>query len=272
MKNLTHYLEFLENSSIFWNLDAQDRRDLLAELRELSSARAYFVPNTKDFELSCRINKALFSRLYSDILDNFISQAFLRDFAVISVFSPDKNLSQPKELKSALKAKNVGICYAYGRGKDYKLNDFFGLSFLVFDRSDSFNLRSFADDFAKKYSNGVYGFARSGEHFSFCCGDKEVKLRPNGKQVNITHILKNFKTDHAYTHTNREFCLDAFRSVLPYPHGSVYYELGANRVLFYIATCYKILEQNRELIGSITGHTARSLWHDRYDRNAYFRA
>ena len=25
-------------------------------------------------------------------------------------------------------------------------------------------------------------------------------------------------------------------------------------------------------IGSITGHTARSLWHDRYDRNAYFRA
>ena len=50
---------------------------------------------------------------------------------MLSVFSPDKNLSQPKELKSALKAKNVGICYAYGRGKDYKLNDFFGLSFLV---------------------------------------------------------------------------------------------------------------------------------------------
>ena len=272
MKNLTYYLEFLENSSIFWNLDAQDRGDLLAELRKLSSAKPYFALNSKDFELQKRIIKALFSRLYRDILDDFLSQVFLRDFAVLSVSSSTSNLCAPKEIKHALKAKNIGICYAYGRGKDYELNDLFGLSFLVFERKKSFDLRSFADDFAKKYSNGVYGFARSGEHFSFCCGDKEVKLRPNGKQVNITHILKNFKTDHAYTHTNREFCLDAFRSVLPYPHGSVCYELGANRVLFYIETCSKILEQNRELIGSITGHTARSLWHDRYDRNAYFRA
>ena len=184
---------------------------------------------------------------------------------MLSVFSPDKNLSQPKELKSALKAKNVGICYAYGRGKDYKLNDFFGLSFLVFDRSDSFNLRSFADDFAKKYSGGVYSFAKSGESFSFCRDDKQVLAYQNGKKVNITHILKSSK------HANIEFCLGALSSVLPYQQGCLCYELVANKMPFYTNTCKRILELNKELIGSITGHTARLLWHDRYDRNAYFR-
>ena len=265
MKNLTYYLEFLENSSIFWNLDAQDRGDLLAELRKLSSAKPYFALNSKDFELQKRISKALFSRLYRDILDDFLSQVFLRDFAVLSVSSSTSNLCAPKEIKHALKAKNIGICYAYGRGKDYELDDLFGLSFLVFERKKSFDLRSFADDFAKKYSNGVYGFARSGEHFSFCCGDKEVKLRPNGKQVNITHILKSSK------HANIEFCLGALSSVLPYQQGCLCYELVANKMPFYTNTCKRILELNKELIGSITGHTARLLWHDRYDRNAYFR-
>ena len=95
MKNLTYYLEFLENSSIFWNLDAQDRGDLLAELRKLSSAKPYFALNSKDFELQKRISKALFSRLYRDILDDFLSQVFLRDFAVLSVSSSTSNLCAP---------------------------------------------------------------------------------------------------------------------------------------------------------------------------------
>ena len=43
------------------------------------------------------------------------------------------------------------------------------------------------------------------------------------------------------------------------------------KALFFDRLCDEIISANRQVIGSITGQTARSLWSDNYDVSSYFK-
>lgn len=60
--------------------------------------------------------------------------------------------------------------------------------------------------------------------------------------------------------------------IIPRPKGLKNFAFTHSKVLFYERLSAEILSANRQIIGSITCYTARSLWSDNYAISSYFKA
>ena len=77
--NLTSYLEFLENSSKFKAMDKAAKAQMLSQINELIKSEALWVRNSHKDESKRRISKALFARLYYQMMVKSALQALCCD-------------------------------------------------------------------------------------------------------------------------------------------------------------------------------------------------
>ena len=255
--NLTNYLEFLENSKKFKEMDKAEKEQMLGEINELIKADSRWVLNSRSDESKRRVKNALSQRLYSDILDDTLFEISQKDFAIVSVFN-SQNSAYPKELKNARKNGDIDFAVAFGKGKDYEFKDIFSSVFIIFAKNSSFDLKSFACNLTQKYFCGVYAYATNNGNFKLFNADNEFATKQ--KPSKIINFYENCEID-----------LNALRELCPNPLKSLNFSLTSFKVLFYERLCDEILKANRQIIGSVTCYTARSLWSDNYDVSSYFK-
>ena len=77
--NLTNYLEFLENSSKFKAMDKAAKAQMLSQINEIIKSEALWVRNSHKDENKRRISKALFARLYYQMMVKSVLQALYYD-------------------------------------------------------------------------------------------------------------------------------------------------------------------------------------------------
>ena len=230
--NLTNYLEFLENSKKFKEMDKAERAQMLGEINELIKADPFWVRNSGKDEVKRRIKNALFERLYLDIKDEIVDKIKEQKITIFSVFSKALNQKYPKELKEHRKRGDIDFAVAFGRGKDESGEAIFANTFIVFARNSSFDLRSLD---SLEFQNKI----NSSKLIDFC-SNCEIDL----------NALK-------------ELCFDTSKLLsLDFTHA---------KALFYERLCDEIINANRQIIGSITCYTARSLWSDNYNVSSYFK-
>lgn len=231
--NLTNYLEFLENSSKFKAMDKAKKAQMLSEIKELIKADALWLRNSHKDESKRRISNALFARLYLDIKDEIIAKIKEEQIAIFSVFSKKPNQKYPKELKEHRKRGDIDFAVAFGRGRDESGESIFVTTFIIFARNSSFDLRPFNDlEFQSK--------------------------------INISKLIDFCSNCQIDLNALKELCFDPSRfSSLDFTHA---------KVLFYERLCDEIISANRQVIGSITAQTARSLWSENYDISSYFKS
>lgn len=205
------------------------------------------------------IKSLLRDRCFNDIYFDIVGQIMECDFGVISVFD---SLKFPSEIKQELKAKNIGIMAVQTRAKSYELKDIFGYTFLMFARSRNFDLYAFLETLACKYSGGVFAYAKNHKPFLLINAQNKATFKP--KKLFISDIL-NFH--------NGEIDFKKLALFSSLPSRSAYFEF---RDVDEKTSCWRellveIFSANGEVIGSIGGFTARTLWFDNYDKNSYFK-
>ena len=195
------------------------------------------------------LSDLLCARCYHDIYYDIFAQIMECDFGVLSVFDSTKI---PYEIKSELKAKNIGIIAVRTHSKSY--------AFLIFARSRSFDLYAFLWALACKYSGRVFAYAKNHKPFLLINAQNNATFKP--KKLFISDIL-DFYT------AKIDFKKLAFFSSLP--SGCVCFEFGDIERSFCSELSGEIYRANALVFGSIACFTARTLWFDNYDKNSYFK-
>lgn len=257
---IPNYLELLEDARAFSQMDKTSKAQMLSSINELIKRDHLWVLNSRNDESKRRIRKALCDRLWADVLADILSDICQRDFAIFSVFGTSVNERYPKELKNARKCGDIDFALAFSQGKDYEFRDIFGKHFIVFARNSSFDLHSFISKLAKTYSWGIYAYAKNAGNFTLYNAFENLEFPSKIKLSKLINFYSNCKVD-----------LDALKELCPNPSKSLSIKLTCFKALFYERLSDEILGANRQIIGSITGYTARSLWFDNYDKSVYIK-
>ena len=151
---MREFIELLKTQSKWESLSPEVRKTTLEQINAIVKKDnrwewRYGEPRT--------LTDLLCARCYHDIYYDIFAQIMECDFGVLSVFDSTKI---PYEIKSELKAKNIGIIAVRTHSKSYELKDIFGYTFLMFARSRSFDLYAFLGVLACKYSGGVFAYAK----------------------------------------------------------------------------------------------------------------
>lgn len=257
---LTNYLEFLENSSKFKAMDKAGKAQMLNEINELIKADALWVRNFQKDEVKRRISNALFARLYLDIKDEIIAKIKEEQIAIFSVFSKTPNQKYPKELKEHRKRGNIDFAVAFGRGKDESGEKIFATTFIVFAKSASAAISPIVQMVVRKYECGdkfICGINRFKIYDTF---DESSEFSDTAKKCDIINFDDNCAIN-----------LNVLKEMIYLPEWIKDFDFTHAKVLFFDRLCDEIISANRQIIGSVTGQTARSLWSDNYDINSYFK-
>nr|WP_321427924.1 hypothetical protein [uncultured Campylobacter sp.] len=259
-EKLTNYLEFLENSSKFKAMDKAQKTQMLSEINELIKADALWVRNSHKDESKRRISNTLFARLYTDIKDEITAKIKEQKITIFSVFSKTPNQKYPKELKELRKRGDIDFAVAFGRGKDESGESIFATTFIVFAKSASAVISPIVQMVVRKYKCGgkfICGINRFKIYDAF---DESSEFSDTAKKCDIINFDKNC-----------EINLAVLKEMIYLPEWIKDFDFTHAKVLFYERLCDEIISANRQIIGSITGQTARSLWSDSYDINSYFK-
>ena len=258
--NLTNYLEFLENSSKFKAMDKAAKAQMLSQINELIKSEALWVRNSHKDEIKRRISKALFARLYSDKKDEIIAKIKEKQIAIFSVFSKEPNQKYPKELKEHRKRGDIEFAVAFGRGKDENGEAVFANTFIIFARTNGVSISIIAQNILRKYECGgkyICGINRFKIYDAF---DESSEFYGTAKKCDIINFDKQC-----------EINLALLKELIFLPEWIKDFAFTHAKVLFYERLCDDIISANRQVIGSVTGQTARSLWSDNYDVSSYFK-
>ena len=258
--NLTNYLEFLENSSKFKAMDKAAKAQMLSQINELIKSETLWVRNSHKDEIKRRISKALFARLYSDKKDEIIAKIKEKQIAIFSVFSKEANQKYPKELKELRKRGDIEFAVAFGRGKDESGENIFATTFIAFAKSASLPISPIAQRVACKYECGgkyICGINRFKIYDAF---DESSEFYGTAKKCDIINFDKQC-----------EINLALLKELIFLPEWIKDFAFTHAKALFFDRLCDEIISANRQVIGSITGQTARSLWSDNYDVSSYFK-
>ena len=258
--NLTNYLEFLENSSKFKAMDKAAKAQMLSQINELIKSDALWVRNSHKDEIKRRISEALFARLYSDKKDEIIAKIKEEQIAIFSVFSKEPNQKYPKELKEHRKRGDIEFAVAFGRGKDESGENIFATTFIAFAKSASLPISPIAQRVVRKYECGgkyICGINRFKIYDAF---DDSSEFYDAAKKCDIINFDKQC-----------EINLALLKELIFLPEWIKDFAFTHAKVLFYERLCDDIISANRQVIGSVTGQTARSLWSDNYDVSSYFK-
>ena len=258
--NLTNYLEFLENSSKFKAMDKAAKAQMLSQINELIKSEALWVRNSRKDESKRRISKALFARLYSDKKDEIIAKIKEEKIAIFSVFSKEANQKYPKELKEHRKRGDIEFAVAFGRGKDESGENIFATTFIAFAKSASLPISPIAQRVVRKYECGgkyICGINRFKIYDAF---DESSEFYGTAKKCDIINFDKQC-----------EINLALLKELIYLPWWIKDFAFTHAKALFFDRLCDEIISANRQIIGSVTGQTVRSLWSDNYDVSLYFK-
>ena len=259
-EKLTNYLEFLENSSKFKAMDKAAKAQMLSEINELIKSEALWMRNSHKDEIKRRISKALFARLYSDKKDEIIAKIKEKQIAIFSVFSKEANQKYPKELKEHRKRGNIEFAVAFGRGKDESGENIFATTFIIFARTNGVSISIIAQNILRKYECGG----------RFVIGINRMALCDNlGYRIEFNDTAK--KCDIINFNKQCEINLALLKELIFLPDWIKDFAFTHAKALFYERLCDEIISANRQVIGSVTGQTARFLWSDNYDVSSYFK-
>lgn len=252
---LSHYLALLEDARKFSQMDAFSKSQMLNELGVIIKNDALWTLHCAKDSLKQRIKIALSQRLFGDILDFITSEIANRDFAVLCAKTHAPNSPYPKELKIAFRAGVLEYSSAFLKAKDYELNDIYATCFVIFSKNSSFDLRNFASNLAKKYSNSFFAFAKNGGHFILCAKERELKTK-----ISVNELIDFNKKCALNENALKELCgFWVFNA-----------RFSHAKTGFYERLVSAILGANRVLLGSATCYTMRQVWSDKYDKNSYF--
>ena len=258
--NLTNYLEFLENSSKFKAMDKAAKAQMLSQINELIKSEALWVRNSHKDESKRCISKALFARLYSDKKDEIIAKIKEKQIAIFSVFSKEANQKYPKELKEHRKRGDIEFAVAFGRGKDESGEAVFANTFIIFARTNGVPISIIAQNILRKYECGG----------RFVIGINRMALCDNlGYRIEFNDTAK--KCDIINFDKQCEINLALLKELIFLPWWIKDFAFTHAKALFFDRLCDEIISANRQVIGSVTGQTARSLWSDNYDVSSYFK-
>ena len=251
---MKEFIELLKTQSKWESLSPEVRKTTLEQINAIVKKDnrwewRYGEPST--------LSDLLRARCYHDIYYDIFAQIMECDFGVLSVFDSTKI---PYEIKSELKAKNIGIIAVSTRAKSYELKDIFGYTFLMFARSRSFDLYAFLGVLACKYSGGVFAYAKNHKPFLLINAQNNATFKP--KKLFISDILDFYTAKIDYEK------LALFSSL---PSGCVCFEFGDIERSFCSELSREIYRANALVFGSIACFTARTLWFDNYDKNSYFK-
>ena len=258
--NLTNYLEFLENSSKFKAMDKAAKAQMLSQINELIKSETLWVRNSHKDEIKRRISNALFARLYSDKKDEIIAKIKEKQIAIFSVFSKEANQKYPKELKEHRKRGDIEFAVAFGRGKDESGENIFATTFIAFAKSASLPISPIAQRVACKYECGG----------KYICGINRFKIYDAFDESSEFYGIAK-KCDIINFDRQCEINLALLKELIFLPAWIKDFAFTHAKALFFDRLCDDIISANRQVIGSVTGQTARSLWSDNYDVSSYFK-
>lgn len=248
---MKEFIELLKSQSKWQSLAPELRKTTLEQINDL-------VKKDSRWEWRHRtLADLLCARCYHDIYYDIFAQIMECDFGVLSVFDSTKI---PYEIKSELKAKNIGIIAVRTHSKSYELKSIWGYTFLMFARSRSFDLYAFLGALAQKYSGGVFAYAKNHKPFLLINAQNNATFKP--KKLFISDILDFHSAEIDYEK------LVLFSSL---PSGCVRFEFRDIERSFWRELSREIYSANAQVIGSIACFTARTLWSDKYDKNGYFK-
>ena len=176
------------------------------------------------------------------------------------MFSKEANQKYPKELKELRKRGDIEFAVAFGRGKDESGESIFATTFIAFAKSASLPISPIAQRVVRKYECGgkyICGINRFKIYDAF---DESSEFYGAAKKCDIINFNKQC-----------EINLALLKELIYLPWWIKDFAFTHAKVLFYERLCDEIISANRQVIGSVTGQTARSLWSDNYDVSSYFK-
>lgn len=255
-ETLTKYLKFLEDFQKFSQIPKAQKAQMLSQIHELIKADGFWVLNSKKNELKARISKALFARLYSDVKAQILAKIKEQKF---SIFSKEPNQKYPKELKELRKRGDIDFAVVFGRGKDESVVVFVS-TFIVFKKSPCL-LTPIIQKIVRKHNCAKKYISGQNKLNLYDAFDESSELCDVATKCDVINFNENCAIN-----------LAQLAKIIPRPKELKNFAFTHSKVLFYERLSAEILNANRQVIGSITCYTARSLWSDNYAISSYFKA